>query len=90
MTKKVKEVKEEVKRIGEGELKQILEVQKSMTEILQQLGIMEAEKHSLVKNLDTLRENQTEIKKALESKYGPININLEDGSYTELPAEEEK
>jgi len=56
MTKKVKEVKEEVKRIGEGELKQILEVQKSMTEILQQLGI----------------------------------INLEDGSYTDLPAEEEK
>ena len=86
MAKKEKEVQ----KIGEGELKQILEVQKSMTEILQQLGIMEAEKHSLIKNLDQLRSNQEEIKKALEAKYGPININLNDGSYTELEKEEEE
>ena len=36
--------------------------------------------------LDTLIE---EFKKELEEEYGAVNINLEDGTYTEIKQEEE-
>ena len=31
-----------------------------------------------------------ELKKVLEEKYGHVNINLEDGTYTEVENEEDK
>ena len=82
----------EVKKITEEELTQIVDVQKIMTDIIQQLGIMEAEKHTLLKNLEVQRETQEQVKKVLEEKYGVVNIDLTDGAYTpiEVEAKEEK
>jgi|21_taG_2_1085346.scaffolds.fasta_scaffold09922_3 Fe-S cluster assembly scaffold protein SufB len=82
----------EVKKITEEELTQIVDVQKIMTDIIQQLGIMEAEKHTLLKNLEVQRETQEQVKKVLEEKYGAVNIDLTDGAYTpiEVEAKEEK
>ena len=46
--------------------------------------------HALLHELAGVNQDQGKLKNDLEDKYGPIDINLEDGSYTEhKPAKDE-
>ena len=40
-----------------------------------------------LEELKKLEESQLELKKELEEQYGKISVNLEDGSYEEIPEE---
>jgi hypothetical protein len=49
--------------------------------MLQNMGVLESQKHAILHDLAGVNEDQEKLKKELEEKYGAININLEDGSY---------
>ena len=76
-------------KIKEDQLKKIQEQQAAVTKILNEVGYLEANKHGLLHELAGVNESIEEFKKELEEEYGAVNINLEDGTYTEIKQEEE-
>ena len=50
---------------------------------------MEVQKAKAIYQVNMLENDMDEAKKAIEEKYGPININLLDGSYEEVVAPKE-
>jgi peptidoglycan hydrolase CwlO-like protein len=72
------------------ELKTIKEQQSQLSTIVNQIGQLEANKHSLLHKIAGINEGIEDTKKQLEETYGAININLEDGTYTEIEKEEDE
>lgn len=77
------------KSITAEELKQIKEQQSELSTVVNQIGQLEANKHSLLHKIAGINEGIEDTKKQLEEKYGSININLEDGTYTEIEKEDD-
>ncbi len=75
-------------KITEEELKKVQELQGQMNQALSQVGLIEAQKHGLLHSIADLNKEVEDNKKVLEEKYGQVQINLEDGSYTEIKKEE--
>ena len=75
-------------KIKEEELTTIKEQQEKINSILHQLGYLESQKHGLLHELASVNQDVEEFKKVLEKEYGAVNINLEDGTYTEIEQEE--
>ena len=71
------------------ELKTIKEQQSELGTVVNQIGQLEANKHSLLHKIAGINEGIEDTKKQLEEKYGAININLEDGTYTEIEKEDD-
>lgn len=80
---------EQLNKIEEKELSKVVEQQNKLNDILTRLGILETQKHSLLHQVATLNKEIDETKKDLEGKYGQVNINLEDGTYTEIESKDE-
>ena len=76
-------------KIKEDQLNKIKEQQEKINSILHQLGYLESQKHGLLHDLAGVNQDVEEFKKVLEEEYGAVNINLEDGTYTEIDQEEE-
>jgi predicted nucleic acid-binding Zn-ribbon protein len=77
-------------KVKEEELKTIKDQQEKINSILHQLGYLESQKHGLLHELAGVNQDVEEFKSKLEEEYGAININLEDGTYTEIREEEEE
>jgi len=77
-------------KIKEEQLKRIQGIQKELSETLNAIGYLESEKHALLHKIKSINEEDQRIKAELEEEYGSVNINVEDGSYTEIEAELEK
>lgn len=75
-------------KIKEEQLKKIQEQQAAVNKILNEVGYLEANKHGLLHELAGVNERIEDFKKELEEEYGAVNINLEDGTYTEIKEEE--
>jgi hypothetical protein len=73
---------EVVKQITQEQLETIKKHQSELNEMLINIGIVESKKHSMLHALAEVNRKVEEYKNLLEEEYGPININLEDGSYT--------
>jgi septal ring factor EnvC (AmiA/AmiB activator) len=71
------------------ELKTIKEQQTELSTVVNQIGQLEANKHSLLHKIAGINEGIEDTKKQLEETYGAININLEDGTYTEIKKEDD-
>jgi predicted nucleic acid-binding Zn-ribbon protein len=76
-------------KISKEELESLLESEKKVSAIKQDLGTLDEQKHNLLHALSQVREESNKIKKELEDKYGKININLQDGSYEEIKEDKE-
>ena len=74
-------------KITEEELKSIKEQSDATNKILQDIGFLSAQKHALLHELAVVNEKVEKNKQALNEKYGSININVEDGTYTEIEEE---
>lgn len=72
------------------ELKTIKEQQSQLSTVVNQIGQLEANKHSLLHKIAGINEGIEDTKKQLEETYGAININLEDGTYTKIEKEEDE
>jgi len=79
-------------KIKEEELKSLQESQSQVNQIVSQMGVLSIQKvnidkqeKSLLEQLSEVETKQLELKKELEEQYGKISVNLEDGSYEEIP-----
>jgi hypothetical protein len=77
------------KSITAEELKTIKDQQTELGTVINQIGQLEASKHAMLHRIAGVNESIEETKKELETKYGSVNINLEDGTYTPVRKEEE-
>ena len=72
-----------LKKIKDNQLTQIKELQLKINASLMDLGYLESKKFEVMSIYNQNIMNMENLKKDLETEYGAININLEDGSYTE-------
>jgi predicted nucleic acid-binding Zn-ribbon protein len=80
--------KVKTKTIKKDQLEKIVAQQKDLNVLLTNIGVLETQKHSLLHQVAEVNKEVEDFKSELESEYGAININLEDGSYTEIEKEE--
>ena len=71
-------------KIKEEELKLIQEQQKQLNELVHNIGLLESQKHGLLHDIAGVNKDIEDYKEVLEAEYGAINIDLEDGTYTEI------
>ena len=82
-------VKEMVKAmITEEQLKLLQEQQGKLTEGLRTLGVLDVQKQNVHGQIAELSKEIEATKKELEDEYGQVNIDLKDGSYTEIEKED--
>lgn len=74
-------------KITEEQLKTIQTHQKELNTILNEVGFYEAQKHALMHKFGEVNKEVEAFKSELESEYGAININVEDGTYTNINQE---
>jgi vacuolar-type H+-ATPase subunit D/Vma8 len=74
--------------IKEEQLTKIQDQQKALTDILNQVGVLEAQKHGLLHEFAHINKQVEDTKKELEDEYGQVSINLQTGEYTEVPKDE--
>ena len=74
-------------KIKEKELKTIQEQQTKLNELVHNIGLLESQKHGLLHDIASVNKDIEEYKSVLEKEYGAININVEDGTYTEIKEE---
>lgn len=79
-----------VNKITEEELKSIKEANVKYQGLLSELGFREVQKVSLIELARKEAVTMDELKKELEEKYGRVNINLEDGVYSEVKEKDAK
>ena len=75
--------------ITEEQLKLLQEQQGKLNEMLRTVGVLEVQKSNVSKEIEVLSKEIDSTKKELEEEYGQININLQDGSYEDIVAEED-
>jgi predicted nucleic acid-binding Zn-ribbon protein len=75
---------EVVKQITKEQLEKIVTQQKDLQALLTNIGILESQKHGFLHQLGEVNKSIEEFKSELEAEYGAININIEDGSYTDV------
>ena len=75
-------------KITKEELEKVVDFQNKLYKITTDIGVLETQKHAALHDLANVNQEQEEYKKVLEDKYGSININLEDGTYTEIKKDE--
>jgi predicted nucleic acid-binding Zn-ribbon protein len=73
-----------VNKITEEELKSVKEQQTKLNTLLQEIGVLESQKHAALHELASVNEDINVYKKSLEDKYGSVQINLQDGSFEEI------
>ena len=71
-------------KIKEEELKTIQEQQKKLNELVSNIGLLESQKHGLLHDIAGINKEVENYKEILETEYGAIEINLEDGTYTKI------
>ena len=86
-THTIKTIKFNKMKIKEEQLKTVQEQQTKLNNILSQIGVIETNKHGLLHEIAGLNKEIEDYKAVLEKEYGAVNINLENGTYTEIEEE---
>ena len=77
-------------KITDEQLEQVRAQQGVKARIINDVGVLEAQKHDLLNALTNVMQKSAETAEELEKEYGKININLEDGAYEVVEVEEEE
>ena len=75
-------------KITEEQLSKIQGQQKELNDILYEVGMLEAQKHGLLHQFAGVNREVADFRNELEDEYGPVKINVENGTYTLIPKEE--
>jgi hypothetical protein len=81
---KVKQMEVTPKTITKEELEKVTELQTELQSYLANIGVLEVQKAKAIFQVNMLEKDMDEMKKSIEENYGPININLTDGTYEEI------
>tara|TARA_B110000285_G_scaffold174047_1_gene195109 strand:+ start:1470 stop:1742 length:273 start_codon:yes stop_codon:yes gene_type:complete len=85
---KVKTMKlEDKKTITPEQLENVKRLQTELQQHCANIGGLEVQKAKVIYQVNMLENEMEEVKKAIEEEYGPININLVDGSYEKVEVE---
>jgi hypothetical protein len=84
---KVKKMKSKVNAITAEELANVKKVQGELQSYLANIGVLEVQKAKAIYHVNMLEKEMDETKKDIEAKYGPVNINLADGTFEEIVPE---
>ncbi len=76
-------------KIKDLELKNINDQNTALQKAVFDMGALEIEKAQVLQRYESALEVLEETKKELESKYGPVNINLKTGVWEEVIVNEE-
>lgn len=76
-------------KITEKQLETIVKYQDELTAILNNIGVLETQKHALLHKVAEVNEGLEKEKEKIEEEYGKISIDLKTGEYTEIKEEEE-
>ena len=79
----------ETKKITTEQLETLVKNQRELNGVLVNIGILESQKHGLLHQLADINKVSEEFKNELQTQYGAINVNLEDGSYVEVEPSED-
>ncbi len=79
--------KSKAKKLTKKELEEVKELQKQINTLLMNIGNAELVKNTLCVRHTELQAEWKDLTTSLETKYGSVNISLEDGSIS--PVEEE-
>jgi uncharacterized protein related to proFAR isomerase len=77
-------------KITKEELEKAKKQQEDLQKVILDIGVIETKKHAMLHKIADINTEIEELKKVLEEKYGHVNINLEDGTYTPVEDEEDK
>jgi SMC interacting uncharacterized protein involved in chromosome segregation len=82
-------------KLEEKELKSLQENQGKINKVVSNMGAISIQKinlkkskESLLSELKKIEDEQNDLKKELEAKYGKISVNLESGEYEIIPDQE--
>ncbi len=76
--------------ITKDQLEKIQGFQKELNKLLNEVGFLEAQKSAVLGKFGEENKKTEDFKKELEKEYGQVNIDLKDGSYTEIEKEDDK
>jgi len=76
-------------KIKEEQLETIVKYQDELTAILNNIGVLETQKHALLHKVAEVNEGLEKEKEKIEEEYGKISIDLKTGEYTEIKEEED-
>jgi hypothetical protein len=76
-------------KITEEQLKKVNEGQEKLMGLVNQIGVLESQKHGLLHQVADVNKEVEEFKAELEKEYGPVNINLKTGEYEIIETETE-
>ena len=78
------------KQITEEQLKTVKDQQGKLNGLLRSLGVLDLQKENIRVEVKKVSEEIDSTKKELEDEYGQVNIDLQDGSYTDIEKEDGK
>jgi len=81
------EIEEAVKVITPEQLEKVKGLQNDLQKYFNHIATLEIQKSKAIEGVDLIEEEMGKAKKEIEDQYGPININLIDGSYEEIEAD---
>ena len=76
-------------KIKEEQLETIVKYQDELTAILNNIGVLETQKHALLHKVAEVNEGLEKEKQKIEEEYGKISIDLKTGEYTEIKEEKD-
>lgn len=79
----------ETKKITEEQLKELQQHVGKINQAQLQLGQAVATKFDIIAALPSLRKELQEFQQELEKEYGKVNVNIQDGTYEDIPEQAE-
>jgi len=73
-----------MKKITDDQLKKITDQQQQLSRLLNNIGVLEIQKHNIASEVKILSNDIEQTKKELEEEYGSVNIDLKTGEYTPI------
>ncbi len=83
-------MEEAKKMISKEQLETVNKQQVELSEMLRSLGVLDVQKVNIHQKINDLSKAIEETKKELEEEYGQVNIDLKDGTYTDIEKEDAK
>ena len=80
---------EKVNKITDEQLTTLQQHVSKINQAQLQLGQAESQKYDIIAMLPNLRKELQEFQQELEKEYGKVNVNIQDGTYEDLPEQAE-
>jgi len=87
---KVEDIAKDVSKIDEQELKAVQAKIQQINQAQMQVGGLEVQKNIALEVLKAGQQELQVLQKTLEDKYGKVNVNLTDGTISEIQDEADK